>query len=696
MTDPLHRIYSDGRGNALLHIKDNTTDDTVRACVADLEGIGDAAALEKYYHSACFRAAERTCLQNSNVNESMIRKLCDTQLLTSVQGSLSAEGDVLNMNQINDEYVSLLKEHKVTFGWHHKRYLKELILKHIPHVEFVKCASPNEPERVMLSSSVRAAVAYCVQDQDDPILAALVDMSSALRREILERESWSFTGKLESFENPPMLQVFLKHLLFGRASTVGERRAAEEKKTVDVACQFLIQNTRTDRQVKLKVKNNRGYQRRTETPLSIGLPLAIHARVRDKTLIRTLSSVFLGTGYSNILNIVKRIEHGVLLRMQNTPGDINVCLPDWLKKGVNLTFALDNIDMLEDTAYGQHTFHGVIVVLNQCKEEEAEPIQAPLVIPDKAPVVPLQVEIHYLEEPVIIKKPIRFETFTFGKRRHLLKPYKYYNHTWALCNYLGNEASDLPNPLGGGESSVPPDCILPDSGDGDSSDHGEDALADSTPSILSVKSRGTDKLKIRVCKKNTMPTWAATKSLLLTHQGAILPKKMNSEVLAPLFKTSPTDFATLYTALRLTQNISAVVVGPERRTVIELDLDLYNRAMQIQQSVKNQNWILKAGVLHICFAALHALGKTVEGSGMDTVAIETGIYSAAALRSIYGGKAFKRGVEYHTMMAVAIMMMKFEAILAEDQHGPVRLQCLQMKEALHKRDPCMIDIYKHL
>ncbi len=41
-------------------------------------------------------------------------------------------------------------------------------------------------------------------------------------------------------------------------------------------------------------------------------------------------------------------------------------------------------------------------------------------------------------------------------------------------------------------------------------------------------------------------------------------------------------------------------------------------------------------------AALHALGKNAEGSGLDTLAIEAGIYSPAALHGIYSGKAFKQ------------------------------------------------------
>ena len=127
--------------------------------------------------------------------------------------------------------------------------------------------------------------------------------------------------------------------------------------------------------------------------------------------------MFIGTGYANSVNIEKSIEHGVLLRMKNTPGCITDCLPDWLKRGFGLTFAVDSIGMLEGTAYGQHTFHGVTVtvVLNQRKDEHAESIQEALIIPDKAPVEPLQVEIHNLEEAVIVKNPIRFDTFTFAE-----------------------------------------------------------------------------------------------------------------------------------------------------------------------------------------------------------------------------------------------------------------------------------------
>jgi len=90
--------------------------------------------------------------------------------------------------------------------------------------------------------------------------------------------------------------------------------------------------------------------------------------------------------------------------------------------------------------------------------------------------------------------------------------------------------------------------------------------------------------------------------------------------------------------LQLTQGISAAVIGPERKTLITLDLDLYARALKIQQAVGKTNWILRARVLHILFAVMHAVGKTINRSGLDTCAIESGAYTSAALRTILVAK----------------------------------------------------------
>ena len=194
-------------------------------------------------------------------------------------------------------------------------------------------------------------------------------------------------------------------------------------------------------------------------------------------------------------------------------------------------------------------------------------------------------------------------------------------------------------------------------------------------------------------KEVVMPTWAATNSLLYSGKKTQI-KKTNSKVIVPLFKQSPTDYATLYTILMLTQDISAVVVGPERRIVITLDHDLYERAIKIQQSTGNSNWVVRDGELHICMAALHALAKYIEGSGLDTVAIETSIYSPAVIRAIYTGKAFKRGIEYHVMNTLAILYMVFDTILGESPTDPLRRHCEELRESLHVRVPRSDELFE--
>ena len=69
--------------------------------------------------------------------------------------------------------------------------------------------------------------------------------------------------------------------------------------------------------------------------------------------------------------------------------------------------------------------------------------------------------------------------------------------------------------------------------------------------------------------------------------------------MAPLFRSSPKDWATLYTVLSHMQDINAVVLGEDAKVLITLDIDLYKLAVQLIESVKNKHWLLnsKQGVL---------------------------------------------------------------------------------------------------
>ena len=327
--------------------------------------------------------------------------------------------------------------------------------------------------------------------------------------------------------------------------------------------------------------------------------------MRDKILIQNLSDVHTGCDYQKILDLEKRIEQPVLHRMKDTGG---FCLPDFVKKDVNIWFAIDNIDLLEDTPTGQETFHGTVIVINQ-EDKDGEVINKPLTIPDKLPEAPLTFQKNLLQEPIIKPTPLKFETYVIGKRSNIIS--HDFTQTWALATYFTTGIRDIPTepPL---QNEHAHDIE-------EEQNHIETTMDTSqSGSILEVKGKKAVPSKAeRLAKEDVMPTWSATQSFLLS-QSTNSCTRTNTAVVAPLFKSSPTDYGTLYTVLQLTQVISAQVVGPHRRTLITLDLDLYARALKIQQSVGNTNWILRAGALHISFAALLALGKTISGSGLDT------------------------------------------------------------------------------
>ena len=193
-----------------------------------------------------------------------------------------------------------------------------------------------------------------------------------------------------------------------------------------------------------------------------------------------------------------------------------------------------------------------------------------------------------------------------------------------------------------------------------------------------------------------MPTWGATQYLLATHRNDDPPIRTNSEPVAPILRNSPKDFATLYTVLSMAQEISAVVVGPSRRVIFTLDMDLYKLALQVQQSTGNKQWLLQPGHLQKFFADLHALGKVIEGSGLDTIAVESGVYSSAAVRGILGGKQYTRGVEFHIMIALAILTLKMECTLGESIPQALKDRAKTFKDKLHDDQPEILDIYSDL
>jgi len=127
-SEPLHLVTSDNMGDSLLDVKLKTQNDHVRTCLSDLLDDGDARALEKYYHRKCLRSAQRTMIAAERSNTQLIYSLSDEQLLLCVENTLTDDDVTLNMAEVNDAYISVLKRYKVDISEtaNYCKHLKQL------------------------------------------------------------------------------------------------------------------------------------------------------------------------------------------------------------------------------------------------------------------------------------------------------------------------------------------------------------------------------------------------------------------------------------------------------------------------------------------------------------------------------------------------------------------------------------------
>ena len=199
-------------GTTLLEIKNNTQDDQVRTSISEFVDAGDASALEKHYHRNCLRYAQRTFsadCENASVKQ-VVRSACNEELVLAVQNTLEDDGASLNMAELNDTYVTILKRYsmEITESGNCRKYLKQLLSERLPNQQFVKSLRKSEPDKVVLPAAVSKAVDILSAQMDGKdTIKHLETMARMLRGEIMLQQKWSFTGSFDDFPNDDAISV---------------------------------------------------------------------------------------------------------------------------------------------------------------------------------------------------------------------------------------------------------------------------------------------------------------------------------------------------------------------------------------------------------------------------------------------------------------------------------------------------------
>ena len=101
-------------------------------------------------------------------------------------------------------------------------------------------------------------------------------------------------------------------------------------------------------------------------------------------------------------------------------------------------FAANNVDFLENTADGQNTLHGTILVINQNKDSDSNcttcfPVNEPLHIPDNVRPIAADIKLHH--PPSLAAKPITVISFEIDSYQHVIRKYEMYNRAWFMASF---------------------------------------------------------------------------------------------------------------------------------------------------------------------------------------------------------------------------------------------------------------------
>ena len=622
----LHSVSTKNMGAQLKAIGEHTDNKALKVRLANVMTSTDllvAVAEDHKYHLSCLvkakREIEKQTKTKNNSTFTLSQIVSDMEIIDLVETDIndSAVPHALNMNEIEQAYVALLKTNGVSV--HHtkpqyKPYLKQLILANIPDVHFNRPPDKTKPEQVLSTklkqSLLTTALANNAHETEDDI-KILLKAAKILRRDIQNAPSWKFEGDFTNYQPPPLLYLFCKHTIQGQQHVKMTRKTGAFNQSASVLAQHFVTAYKSDRQVSYVSKSGEcDFKRRTETPLTVGLALDIHKSTRSKSLVEKLGQLDLTIPYKKVLEIETAIANSVIDRMNLMGG---IYQPPWLVNGQFVWFALDNIDFLESTPTGMNTLHGTATAVYQAAKEDTT---TPITIDRKS-------ASQTLESTIPCKTLTCMKPQTTNKKCFL-----------KFNSYVAPSNPDL----------IDMAWII---------------------GCLEFEDSGV------TVRMDSSGTWSAFNSLQST-PGC----KTNIALVPPLIRSPPTEYDTLFTSLMRARAIATHTMGPDAITVVTLDLQLYDMAMKLwveREDIMKQ-FLFRPGELHIVFWALAALGKYVEGSGIDQAWVEAGLYSPATVSQILNGKHMYRALEAHTVTLVALYSLFFKQFLLSQPDEEVFLK----------------------
>lgn len=615
----LHKVSTFNAGEKLQKAVKDYGSDSLQVRLSTAVDPTDAHAIDVKYHLKCWVSNVEHPLsrghtspispsaQTSMPSETKCHKaaLAEIEFITMVNGLLQDDA-VLDMASVQNAFTSIRRANGMEDAELDRRTIKSKLKEHFHDIQFGKSSNSNESERVFLKSTGDAAVSSLntTSTSDEET----VFKSAQILRKVLEKKSsdgWNFQGTFEKTDDhvPPELYSFLRWLLIGPASQLNNKNRDDKiHREVVTVSDVILQAYKSDKQVAYKPQNTQvvtTFRSSREWPLQLGVGLAVHQSTRSRDLIDLLHSYGLSVDYQRILRIETQLAHAVTSQMTSE----GIYIPQSLQKGRFIFFAIDNSDFNEDTPDGKNTTHATATAVFQQKfDDDVCSTCVPVKTSSRSFQSPVEPQLLncYMSKTVKPESPT-YKQFAVGQNNTVLVQNRVDDMVWLLSK---------------------------------------------TKSI-------TLREDSRFAARPQFPSWAAYNSLISTGQ------PLTRVCVLPLLMAPASDWSTLLTVLKQAQGINTAVVGPDRKTVITLDMQLYEKAKQLEMSRQDckGKWVLRIGELHTTMAALRAAGNLIEGSGLDDAWVEADLYGPATVRQILECRHYKRAINAHTITLQALFLL---------------------------------------
>lgn len=645
--DSLHNVSTFSAGESLRTAIGLSKNDKLLVKLNTAISGDDAHSIDIKYHLKCWlnnvtnvlRKSVSAADSNSNLASEIAAKI---EFLTMTEITLR-DGKIATMSELQAAFESMLDAHNVPDPTCNRKAVKQLLQAEIPGIEFHKAKRVNESDRVSIKK-IRDSAIQLADDNSadvDTNMKTLFDAATILRKSIKKCKKWKFTGSLaDNFDEnlPKELYSFFWWVIQGPNNLLSDKTKSDvvHKRAMSLA-QSTVSMCLSERQIQHKSETVRltAYM-----PQQLAVGLAVHQVARSKQLINMLHGFEMSVDYNTILRIETQIESSVLKCIAQNDG---VFVPADVVKGRHVFFAIDNVDFDEDTPDGKRTLHGAAMAIYQRSDPEDKMPDLSLNVnqPDKSRSISELPEsiTSLLECPAPPPNPSGpvFPRFHQSVQNQLPIQVRMQDFAWLLGRSLSRNSTI----------------------------NTQMQVTETETKIMSIQGSESQHTK----STDVPSVWSGYNSMI----SDVLP--LTRVGIPPLIAAPAHEWQTLLTVLMQVENIKTKVVGPTKKTVISLDMALYQPAKKLQMTRQDlSHIILRPGELHIVIAQLRTIGAFIEDSGLDMCWIESELYGPTTVKQIIEGKHVKRGVTAHITTLQALFELYQDAFLQQD---PTLYRCLE-------------------